>query len=64
MLVTGGLNDVSQTLNNAELYHPASGMWTTTNTLNTARQYHTATLLTNGSVLVAGGYNGALSKSC
>jgi Galactose oxidase, central domain len=34
---------------------PASGTWTVTGSLNTARYYHTATLLSNGMVLVAGG---------
>jgi hypothetical protein len=37
---------------------PASGTWTTTDSLNTARYFHTATLLPNGKVLVAGGWEG------
>ena len=39
----------------AELYNPATGAWSTTGSLNQARDEHTATLLTNGQVLVAGG---------
>jgi Galactose oxidase, central domain len=34
---------------------PASGTWIVTGSLNTARELHTATLLPNGTVLVAGG---------
>src|SRR5438045_986710 len=37
---------------------PAGGTWTATGSLNTARYYHTATLLTNGKVLVAAGWDG------
>jgi hypothetical protein len=41
----------------SELYDPVSGTWGDTRVLNTARGDHTATLLPNGEVLVAGGYN-------
>lgn len=59
VLVVGGnyLTDSSQTIYpaNAELYDPATKVWSPAGTLTSARIDHTATLLPNGKVLVAGG---------
>ena len=57
VLVAGGYNPSSLSLNTAELYDPATGRWSGTGSLNTDRTNHTATLLADGKVLVAGGYN-------
>ena len=57
ILVAGGYNWPSLSLNTAELYDPATGTWSGTGSLNTDRAGHTATLLPTGKVLVAGGYN-------
>jgi PKD repeat protein len=55
VLVAGGWDNQGNTLASAELYDPASGIWTSAGSLNTARSNPTATLLPNGQVLVAGG---------
>ena len=39
----------------AELFNPVSGNWTATTSMGEAHFGHTATLLTDGTVLVAGG---------
>ncbi len=61
VLVTGGING-SGALASVELYDPAAnsgaGAWATTASIVPARFGHTATLLPNGKVLVAGGFNG------
>ncbi|MGA3093578.1 MAG: Ig-like domain repeat protein [Terriglobales bacterium] len=60
VLITGGVSwntadgyDVDQPV--AELYDPATGLFSPTGSLNFPRVDHTATLLQNGQVLVAGG---------
>jgi large repetitive protein len=62
VLVAGGeatVNGAFTVFASAELYNPAAGTWTRTGRMNAAREQHTATLLTNGQVLAAGGYNDA-----
>jgi hypothetical protein len=61
VLVTGGINDAGTYLASAELYDPATGVWTATDNLDTPRAYHSATLLPNGKVLVAGGHDGSVT---
>ena len=56
MLVAGGYSDYNTT-NSAELYDPVTATWSVTGSLKTVHSEHTATLLTNGKVLVAGGGN-------
>lgn len=66
VLVTGGVNFngvTTSTLSSAELYDPTTGTWTSAGTMSTAREWHTATLLLNGKVLVAGGYDGTGTSS-
>ncbi len=64
VLMVGGYNS-SGYLASAELYNPATGIFTATGSLNTPRSAHTATLLNNGMVLIAGGENasGALASA-
>jgi hypothetical protein len=57
VLVAGGYteNDGLQFHASSELYDPATGRWLPTGSMNHNRSAHTATLLTNGKVLVVGG---------
>jgi len=48
-------NAIAPFLTSAELYNPATGKWSPTGSLNTGRYNHTATLLSNGQVLIVGG---------
>jgi Galactose oxidase, central domain len=45
-------------INNAELFNPATGTFAATSVMTEFRSSHTATLLNNGKVLLAGGFNG------
>ena len=57
VLVAGGGDNSGRFLKSAELYDPATGTWTLTGSLNTGRLglQSASTLLSNGTVLVAGG---------
>lgn len=50
----GGSNNV---VDSAEVYDPASAIWTRTRPMSTPRAFHAAALLPDGTVLVAGGFN-------
>ena len=62
VLITGGLNNSGAVIATAELYDPATGKFTLTTAVSpggtnmvVAREFQTATTLTNGHVLIAGG---------
>ena len=61
VLITGGTIDHvggGTATANAELYDPSSGTFSTVGSMTSDRAQHTATLLANGLVLIAGGWNG------
>lgn len=57
VLVVGGSSSSGsfQPIASAEVYDPGTGMWTGTGSMSTVRVYAAATLLSDGTVLVAGG---------
>jgi N-acetylneuraminic acid mutarotase len=62
VLITGGMDGSYNYLKTAELFDPATGTFTATSgTMAVTRANHTATLLSNGKVLITGGGNGSLS---
>jgi hypothetical protein len=58
VLVAGGTTDGTAVVSTADLYDPATNTWRATGAMTTARRGHTATLLSNGKVLVTGGTDG------
>jgi len=67
VLACGGLSPSGDTdipAVDAEIFDPATGLWTPTGNLGTGRWGHTATRLQDGRVLVAGGFNvGAMASA-
>jgi hypothetical protein len=58
VLIVGGSDNGTHTLDSAEIYDPASGTFSHAGHLNQPRDAHTATLLHSGKVLIAGGGRG------
>jgi hypothetical protein len=58
VLITGGKTANADT-RTAELYDPATGLFSSVGSMIGARSLHTATLLPSGAVLIAGGRKGA-----
>ena len=59
LLVAGGQTNGGFSSAAAELYDPATGIWTSAGSMNAERAHHTATILPNGKILVAGGNSSA-----
>ena len=60
VLFTGGLiasSNPNEVTKSAEIYDPKTGKFTATGSMVEARQFHTATLLRDGRVLIAGGFD-------
>lgn len=64
VLIVGGIGANGEVLSSTELYDPTTGVFTSAGPLNTPRFGQTATLLSDGTVLIAGGYNAAALDSC
>jgi hypothetical protein len=61
VLVAGGFNPSGgvKVFASAEIYDPATGLFSSSGKMNTPRAQHTATLLNDGHVLLAGGTTGS-----
>ncbi len=67
VLLAGGYNCpgtcTTPILGSAEIYDPSTSIFTNTGSLSTARWQHTATLLNDGTALIAGGFSGSFLSS-
>ena len=67
VLITGGRNDLGTALRSAELFTPSTPItlssFSAAGTMSVARTNHSATALSDGSVLIAGGVSGVGSAS-
>jgi hypothetical protein len=63
---TNAANSAATVSDLVEQYSPASGTWTSLTALPSARRLHTTTLLSDGRLLILGGYDssGAATNSC
>ncbi|MBN2093176.1 T9SS type A sorting domain-containing protein [candidate division KSB1 bacterium] len=59
VLIVGGFNQTA--LRTAEFYNPETNTFSVADSMNTPRMTHTVTTLADGSVLVAGGYDGKVT---
>jgi hypothetical protein len=55
--------DGSEDVSSAELYDPKTGQFSPTGSMATAREWATATLLSDGGVLIVGGWTAQDSPS-
>jgi hypothetical protein len=55
VLIAGGIDSTGNLVKQAEIYDPASGTFSNTGTMVHGRAFHTATVLSNGTILLTGG---------
>jgi hypothetical protein len=61
VLIIGGNGASTNALNSVEVYDSVTNSFTTGTAMSVPRLFPTATLLPNGRVLIAGGWNGTTS---
>jgi len=66
VLLAGGNNELGMSLSNCEIYNIGNNSWVETTLLNSPRAGHTTITLTDGRILVTGGYSGGFTpiNSC